>query len=59
MSKALKLTNSSRADEMAKFVEYIDKFFDSLNVSNFTEGKKSRKPFQNPYRSETDFSNLH
>lgn len=55
MSKALRLTNASRASETAKFVEYMDKFFDALNVSNFTEARKKRKPFQNPYRSDTDF----
>ena len=49
------MTQGVEAEETAKFVEYMDKFFDALNVSNFTEGKKKRKPFQNPYRSDTDF----
>jgi hypothetical protein len=30
-------------------VEMMEKFFDVLSVSNFTEGKHKRKPFQNPY----------
>ena len=55
VSKALKLTNETGAEETSKFIEYMDKFFDTLNVSNFTSGKTSRKPFQNPYRSDADF----
>ena len=37
---------------MVKFVDHMNKFFDALNVSNFTNGKK---PFKNPYRSDKDF----
>ena len=55
VSKALKLTNKTSTEETSKFIEYMDKFFDTLNVSNFTSGKTSRKPFQNPYRSDKDF----
>ncbi len=40
---------------MAKFVDMFDKFFDCLNVNNFTAGKHHRKPFQDPYRRATDF----
>ena len=32
----------------------MDKFFDILNVSNFTNGTWSRKPFQHPYRHGDD-----
>lgn len=39
----------------AEFTEMFDKFFDCLNVSNFTSGKKSRNPFKSPYYSEKDF----
>ena len=39
---------------MAHFIEKIDKFFDSLNVSNFMQGKHSRKPFQEPYCDADD-----
>ena len=39
----------------AKFVDMMDKFFDSMNVTNFEAGRKQRKPFQEPYRSGTDF----
>ena len=33
----------------------FDKYFDTLNVSNFTNGKVNRKPFQSPFRSSEDF----
>lgn len=32
----------------------IDKFFDTLNVTNFLSGKLKRKPFQDPYRPSKD-----
>ena len=41
--------------ETVKFTEMMDKFFDALNVSNFSNAKKKRKQFQDPYRSEKDF----
>ena len=41
--------------ETAKFVSMFDKFFDCLNVRDFTTGKHHRKSFQDPYRSSTDF----
>jgi len=55
VSKALLLTNQPHLEETAKFVAIFDKFFDSLNVGNFTNGKYKRKVFQQPYRSGTDF----
>jgi len=42
------------AEETAKFAEYFDKFFDCLNVSNPSVGKKSKNIFKNPYRKSTD-----
>ena len=54
VSKALKLTQGNRANGTARLIE-MDKFFDTHNVSNFTEGKHKRKPFQNPHRSDSDF----
>ena len=53
VSKALEMTGGKDAQETAKFVGMFDKFFDCLN--SFTKGKHSRKAFQNPYRSATDF----
>ena len=47
VSKALKLVGGDNVSETAKFVAMMDKFFDTLNVSNFTTGKQKRKPFQN------------
>ena len=43
------------AKETAIFTGIFDRFFDSLNVCNFTDGKHQRKPFKDPYRSGTDF----
>ena len=54
VSSALLYTRDSEVFETAHFIEKVDKFFDSLNVSNFTQGKHSRKPFQEPYRDADD-----
>ena len=50
VSKALTFMFGEEARETAKFVDYMDKFFDSFNVSSFDRGRKARKPFQKPYR---------
>ena len=56
MSKALYFYGESEeAFETAYFIEKIDKFFDILNVSSFSQGKLKRKVFQQPYRSPNDF----
>ena len=55
MSKALELTGDTEVEETVKFTAIFDKFFDALNVSNFTDGVHKRKPFQLPYRSKEDF----
>lgn len=55
VSKALMLTGGGIAFETAYFVGKMDKFFDCLNVSSYTAGMRSRKPFQQPYRSAGDF----
>ena len=55
VSKALTLVGGEKVKETAKFVAIMDKFFDALNASNFTSGKRKRKPFQDPYRSSQDF----
>ena len=51
------LTGGEEAVETAKakFVGVFDKFFDILNVSNFTNGTKKRKRFQHPYQRADDF----
>ena len=55
VSKALTLTGGSEVAETAHFINMMDKFFDTVNVSNYTNGIRKRKPFQHPYRSGKDF----
>ena len=45
VSKGLKLTGGEEASETAHFVGMVDKFFDTLNVRNYTHGIYSRKRF--------------
>ena len=54
MSKALLLRGGSQASETSKFILFMDKFFDALNVHNYTHGVHARKPFQMPYTSPND-----
>ena len=51
VAKALVLSGDPAVQETAKFVTMSDKFFDALNVSNYTSGVNKRKVFQQPYRS--------
>ena len=53
--KALIQTGDAEVMETVKFVFAMDRFFDCMNVSNFTSGKHKRKVFQQPYRSAKDF----
>lgn len=55
VSKALMLSKDPEVSETAKFILMFDRFFDTLNVNNFSDGKESRKVFQNPFRSNNDF----
>lgn len=55
VSHALHLTGGDEASETAHFIGLMDKFFDALNVHNFSHGAKALKPFQMPYTSQTDF----
>ena len=54
VSRALQLTGGREASETAKFVEMMDKLFDSMNVHNYTEGVHKRKRFQMPYTISED-----
>lgn len=54
VSLALLFTRNKEFFETAYFISKVDKFFDSLNVSNYTKGKKALKPFQEPYRKADD-----
>jgi len=38
-------------EETAKFIIMVDKFFDTLNVTDINSGKKKKKVFQSPYRT--------
>ncbi|XP_065883726.1 uncharacterized protein [Dysidea avara] len=55
VSSAMKLTGGEDARATADFIDYIDKFFDSLNVDNLNEGTRTRKKFQEPYYLKDDF----
>ena len=44
----------SDMEETIRFVHFFDRFFDCLNVSNLTEGKKSLKKDLYPYRLPDD-----
>ena len=55
MANALKKTGSDKVSETIRFVDMMDKLFDVFNVSSYDEGKKKRKPFQDPYRSADDY----
>ena len=54
VSKALVHVFGSRAEATSEFISNIDKFFDCLNVTNYTNGKYKRKTSQNPYWSSND-----
>ncbi len=54
VAKALPLVIGECAKETARFASIFDKYFDALNVSNFTNGIRGRKDFQHPYRNEED-----
>ena len=55
VAHALDRTSRDDVSETVKFVRYMDKFFDCLNVTNFNTGYHKRKCFQNPYTSKNDF----
>ena len=40
--------------ETARFIKYMDQFFDCLNGRSLEEAEHTRKPFLAPYRSEDD-----
>ena len=55
VSKALQLTGGEEASETARFVGMMDRFFDAVNVHNYSHGVHSRKMFQMPYTSSKDW----
>ena len=46
VSHALKMSGNQEVQGTAEFVGMFDKFFDILNVTNFTNAKSKRKAFQ-------------
>ena len=50
----IELTGGDEASETARFVGMVDKFFDALNVHNYTHGVHSRKRFKMTYTSGED-----
>ena len=54
MGKALQLTGGMEVEEMAKFALMFDLFFDILNVTNFVNAKRHRKPFTYPFCNKDD-----
>lgn len=55
VSTALRCFGGDEAAESAIFADNFNKFFDCLNVSNYTEGKQQRNRFKDPYRKKDDF----
>lgn len=55
VASGLQLVLGEEASETVRFVRMMDCFFDSLNVNNFSTGKRKRKVFQDPYRGAKDF----
>ena len=49
------MIGGEEASEIAMFALMMDRFFDCLNVGNYTSGKYSRNAFKQPYRSSKDF----
>ena len=55
MANALRKAGGDETSETIRFIDMMDKLFDVFNVNNYDNGKKKRKPFQDPYRSAVDF----
>ena len=49
------LTGRPEVEGTAEFADIFDKYLDILNVSNFDNGRRKRKRFQEPYRDASDF----
>lgn len=53
VAEAVKMTFKEDARETVLFITNMDKLFDCFNVSSYSQGKKKRKPFQDPYTKST------
>ena len=52
VGKAIQLTGGNDVQETANFFLLFDKFFDMLNVSNFTNGSRKKSHFSIPITLE-------
>ena len=55
VANALLFTKKEEVATTAEFVDLINKFFDCLNVGNYTEGRDNQTALKQPYRKSTDF----
>ena len=55
MAKALPIVLGPTAERTAQLIEVVDRMFDCLNVTSYTEGKKKRKASKDPYISAKDW----
>ena len=55
VSKAIKLLGDDEVSATVKFVSLKDKFFNTMNVHNYTHGIHAQKPFQMPFTSADDW----
>ena len=55
VGNALTIVVGKEAETTVDFILRMDKFFDCLNVGSYTDGKLTRNPFKQPYRSPNDF----
>ena len=55
IAKGLTLFVGAKATQTAYCADMFDKFFDCLNSSSLSAGKRSRNPFRSPYRSGNDW----
>ena len=55
VAKALPIVVGPAAECTAQLIEVVDKMFDCLNITSYTEGKMRRKPSKDPYTSAKDW----
>lgn len=54
VAHAMELMGDPEMTETVKFVRMFNRFFDCLNVTSVSEGRRQRKPDLNPYRTPDD-----
>ena len=54
MANAMENVGDTSMSETIRFVRFFDRFFDCLNVTSLSGGRKSLKPDLYPYRTPTD-----